>query len=188
MIDQLAALLINYYAVRSQAPVSDEDRARLTVIAQANVEECEENPIPGWPKKACVAIAANTQMWESGLLADVHAGTKRGPAGERCLMQLHRSVTAIAVAKYRITRAEWEQVEGVDLEHTKNCVRLGMRIMRWHIQRCALKYEGGGWYNVASLYNEYHRPSSTCRATPSPLSGRRATAYKNLLGKIGKME
>jgi hypothetical protein len=188
MIDQLAALLISYFAVRTQAPVSEADKARLAVIAQANVEECDEHPIPGWPRKACITLATNTEMWESGLMEKVHSGEQVGPAGERCLFQLHRSVTSIAVARYRITRAEWESTTGTDLEHTRNCARLGMRIMRWHIARCSFRYEDGGWFVMSQLYREYHHPSSTCRARLSPLSERRGVAYQTLLYKIGKME
>ena len=188
MIDQLAALLISYFAVRTQAPVSEVDKARLTVIAQANVEECDEHPIPGWPRKACITLATNTEMWESGLMEKVHSGAQVGPAGERCLFQLHRSVTSIAVARYRITRAEWESTTGTDLEHTRNCARLGMRVMRWHIARCSFKYEDGGWFVLSQLYREYHHPSAMCRAGLSPLSERRGVAYQTLLYKIGKME
>jgi hypothetical protein len=188
MLEQLTALLIDYYAARTQAPVSEADRERLAVIARANLEECDENPIPGYPRKACLAFLTNTEQWESGLKAGTHSGAVRGGAGERCLMQLHRTVTAIPSAKYRITRAEWEGVEGVDLEHTRNCVRLGMRVARWHIFRCGLRYEPGGWIQIAQLYNEYHRPSARCRAVPSPLSGRRAMAYEALVRKIGRME
>jgi len=188
MIDLLIALLVNYYAVRSGAPVSDEDRTRLATLARVNVEVCEAHPIKGWSLAQCVALVTTTQMWESGLLRKVHAGEQRGPSGERCVMQLHREVVMIPRPVYAITREEWEKIEGTDEESTRACVTLGLRALSWHITRCNIRLDGHQYLALAGLFNEYHRPSARCRAMSSWLSGRRADTWATLAAKLSRGE
>jgi len=188
MIEFLAALLFTYHTTRVppqyRHETEDARQTRIRTIAQAQVEECIENRIPGWPLKACVALGTTIAQWESGLLEEVHSGAKKGPAGEVCLFQLHRAVTAIPDKHYRITKEELEQSTGTDLDHTRMCVRLGMRIVRWHIKRCAIKYEGGGWSNTIALFAEYHHPDTYCHAYPLAMSSARAMSYQSLLHKL----
>ncbi len=190
MIEFLFTFLFHYHTGRFPEQYrheSETDREhRIQTIAQAQVDECTENPIPGWPFRACVALGSTTLQWESGLQLEVHDGTKTGPAGELCLFQLHRSVTEIPNAKYAVTVDEWRNTTGIDYDHTRNCVRLGMRVIRWHIFRCDIGYERGGWGTVARLYAEYHHPSVKCWAVMMPMSGRRAISYQYLLRKLPK--
>jgi hypothetical protein len=188
MLEKLLAIILIYHATRVPPLYRHEPEAtresRLQTVVQAITDECTENPIPGWPYRACVALGYTIPQWESGFIKEVHEGSKRGPAGEVCLFQLHRRVIGIPNPKYAITARELLDTMGVDYEHTRNCVRVGMRIARYHISRCRLKYEGGGWAPAMYLFAEYHNPSTTCQAVVLNMSGMRARSYAALLQRL----
>jgi len=186
MLEKLFAIILIYHTVRVPTlyrhEPEDTRQTRLHVIAQSIVEECTENPIPGWPFRACVTLATTIPQWESGFVEAVHSGAKVGPAGEVCLYQLHRSVVHIPNPTYRITKEELAATLGTDYEHTRNCVRLGMRVARWHVHRCSFHYRNDSqWF-----FAEYHHPSVKCNAYVSAMSRDRGRSYGKLLAKLPK--
>jgi len=188
VIEFLSALLLAYHTGRVPERYIHETQAeresRIHNIAQAQIDECLQNRIPGWPLKACVALGTTITQYESGLLEEVHSGARTGPGGELCLFQLHRAVRYIPIAKYAITEAERLDSVGTDLDHTRNCVRLGMRIVRWHISRCKIKYEGGSWSTTINLFAQYHQPTTDCYPVPFKTLSDRALTYNRLMLKL----
>jgi hypothetical protein len=157
----LFVALMKYHSQALDADPTYEDRVHM--IADAIDDVCEKHPIKGWPKVGCMALVATTAKWESGFLKEIHDG-KRGPSGEICLMQLHRSVTNIPKAEFAITKTEWENSAGSNPEHTHLCMELGLRVIAWHVTRCKLRFEGGGYSPAMLMFAEYHHPSTQCLA------------------------
>lgn len=185
MIGFLTTLLLTYY--QSRVPENmrhetiEETVSRITLISYALGKVCEEHPIPGWPYEACVALGATAVKWESGLLEKVHSGEKRGPSGELCLFQLHPGAVASDPA-YRIEN--WSTLGGTDQAATERCVDAGMKTIAYHIHRCHIGFEAGGWFSGASVFAEFHVPSSTCTASISRMSVIRGRDYQKLYRKL----
>jgi hypothetical protein len=167
LVEKLFVGLLQYHSIHVNSSYRHEPEesrhARIHMVAEAAISVCEEKPIPGWPLAGCAALVATTAKWESGFLIEIHSGAKRGPAGERCLMQLHRQVVRIPIPAFAITQAEWEDTEGVSLEQTTKCLRLGARILRYHITRCRIPFQNGSEVPARFVYAEYHHPSTQRR-------------------------
>jgi hypothetical protein len=187
LTEALFLLLLGYHSVHVNPAwrhEADEDRrARIHDIAEAVVAACkgEIDLMPGWPLAGCVALEATAAKWESGFRVEIHSGEEKGPAGELCLNQLHRTVSLIPNAKYRVTREEWLATPGLGLESTERCTFAGVKVLAWHVHRCKIRYEGGGWWPAVQIFSEYHHPSQTCGAVALPMSTRRALSYQYLL-------
>jgi hypothetical protein len=187
MVVALHGLLLGYHSVHPNPKwqqESAEDRsARLHDIAEASVAACEAeiDLMTGWPIAGCVALEATAAKWESGLRIEIHSGEEKGPAGELCLNQLHRTVSLIPNSKYRITRSEWLATPGLGIEATERCTFAGVKVLAWHVHRCKIRYEGGGWSAAMHVFAEYHHPSQSCTAAALPMSSRRAISYQYLL-------
>lgn len=191
MIEFLFALLRSYYdtrvPVRYRTETEEVLDARLMNIATALDSACKSHPFDaklGWNYASCIALAATTAKWESGLLEDVHSGKKRGPSGERCLFQIHRAVVSVPDAKYRVTAGELEQTTGTDEAATIVCVIGGVKTLGWHIHRCRIRYEDGGRYPAARVFAEYHHPYALCGAPIDGMSMARASGYQAMLHKV----
>lgn len=191
MIELLFAIFQHYYDVRVPPRYRHETDAakdeRIHNVPVAIDEACRVNPLQaslGWTHASCMALAATVVQWESGLLEDVHSGAKLGPARERCLFQIHRKALAVPDPKYRISKEQWDSLTGTDLAATTRCADAGVKILAWHVHRCRIKYEGGGWVAASLIFAEYHRPSVVCRAVLTPMSSRRGVSYATLLKKL----
>lgn len=189
MIGLLTTIFFSYYLARVPEHLRHEDveeaRARISLISYSIARACESNPIPGWPFGACVALAGTAAKWESGLMRDVHAGTKLGPSGELCLFQIHPNALASDPA-YRITKEEWNTLGGLDAEATVRCAAAGVKTLAYHIHRCHIGFENGGWVAAARVLSEYHLPSAACRASISRGSVARAMDYRGLYRKLNE--
>jgi hypothetical protein len=178
--------LLGYFTMVKSSSViesSADQEARLATIARATDEACRLHPLPGFPHHACLALSATVSVWESGLLRDVHAGDHVGPAGERCLDQIHRR-GALAMG---VEREEWMAVTGLDPEATLRCKVLGTRILAHHVRRCGFKFDGGSEYIAARIFVEYHLPSPWCKPRAFGQNAwRRAGFYKRLLKRLEK--
>jgi hypothetical protein len=166
------------------AETMTERDARYHDIAVGIDAACTRHPWPGWPHVACVALATTAAKWESGLLKTVHEGTLLGKAGERCLFQLHRKVSLVPSAKWRVTPEEWAATTGLGAEATARCADAGVRVLGWQIARCGIKYEQGGRYVASQVFAEYHMPSADCRTVISRMSDTRAGSYQAELMRL----
>lgn len=187
MIGTLTIILFNYYLSRVpehlRHETNDEALARITTISYAIGRACQEHPIPGWPIEGCVALAGTAAKWESGLTREVHAGAKLGPSGELCLFQIHPDALANDPA-YRVTREEWNTLGGIDVEATVRCATAGVKTLGYHVHRCRIGFENGGWIAAARVFSEYHLPSTACHAAISRMSVSRAMDYRALYRKL----
>lgn len=190
--------LLGYHSVKVGSAYKEENRvqqeARLAVISTQIVEACEAHPIEHLTLTACVALASTTAKWESGLLAAIHEGTKKGPSGELCLFQLHHGVTNIPNPKWAITHEEWAAAPGLSPEATRRCADLGVRVLGWHVHRCWAKWhnprivgdagEPGFLIRVERVFAEYHHPDTACYSTVLPMSLIRRESFRELLEKL----
>ena len=162
----------------------DERDARYRDIALAIDAACRAHPWPGWPHKACVAMATTAAKWESGMLRTVHEGSKVGAAGEKCLFQLHRKTTLAPLNKWHIAMTEWEQLTGLGPEATARCADAGVRVLGWQVARCRIKFARGDRWPAAQVFGEYHFPSATCDAPPGAMGFARAGSFVSLYEKL----
>jgi len=190
MSDKLYAELLEYHAGRvdltHRHETEEERQERIRWIADAIPKACVEIPFDaqlGWTFEKCVALGTTTAKWESGLVREVHAGTKRGPSGERCLFQLHRLVSAVPDPKYRVTPEELALTVGLSLEATERCAVAGIKTLGWHIHRCGFRADD--YLAPAYIFAQYHLPSNThCRVLPTRMNSLRASSYRHLLAKL----
>lgn len=115
--------------------------ARVENIAEAIADETDDSRL---------AFAALTKWWwESGrFLRAVHAGELRGDGGKAaCLGQLHQTLGWVS-------RPEWLASQGTDLDATRVCARITIRVLRMHADRCRLTRP---WSEpqVAQLFGAY---------------------------------
>lgn len=194
----LAASLLKYHATRipehMRGETEPERVARITMIAEKVVEACRLEKFPkglGWNELGCVVQEATVIKWESGLLREVHSGEKRGPAGEVCLNQLHRTVTQIRDPRYAITEEELAASVGLDPEATLVCFRLGVRVLAHHVNRQRIMMERGGYWSSARLFEEYHKPTPTgidppVMYPPSQMSLKRGMSFQLLYRQLAQ--
>jgi len=171
VIEALYALLLGYHTLKVGSSYALEDReaqkARLHDIAEAAVESCRAHPLwfmvgkkkVTWPLAGCVAVSSTMPKWESGLLKEIQSGERLGPAGERGLFQLHRTVTKIPDPRWHITAEEWRAIGGLTPEDTRHQTDLGVRVLGWHVYRCQIAFKGADLMHLARLFAEYHHPS-----------------------------
>lgn len=118
-----------------------ERRARVGNIAQAIASETDD------PRMAFAALTK--WWWESGrFLRAVHAGELRGDGGKAaCLGQLHQTLGWVS-------RPEWLASQGTDLDATRVCARITVRVLRMHADRCRI---AGPWseHQVAQIFGAY---------------------------------
>lgn len=193
LVEFLAASLLAYFATRHPDIVIPETpaelRARVAMIGEMSVRACDEEfPAAGFPggfpREVCVAWIVTVAKWESGLWVTVHAGTRKGPGGETCLVQIDRQAAQIPNPRFRVTLEEWKTLSGTDPAATLRCLRAGVRILGWHAKRCGLTWKGDGYLSLQSqtLFSEYHRPGG-CYGLARQ-SADRASSAAILLGKI----
>ena len=188
---QLYGALLGYHSQKVGGAYTlenrEEQKSRLAVIATAIVETCEAHPIEHLNLRGCAALEATAVKWESGLLRAIHEGSQRGPSGELCLNQLHRTVIQIPNPKWAITHEEWLNSTGLDLASTTRCTTLGVRVLGWHVHRCWRK-----WVHIKTLdekiehiWAEYHIPDSqSCMSQVSHMSVMRAESFRELALKL----
>jgi len=187
---QLYSALLGYHSQKVGSAYKlenrDEQKARLAVITTAIVETCEAHPIEHLNLRGCAALEATAVKWESGLLRAIHEGTQLGPAGERCLNQLHRTVTQIPNPKWAITHDEWLNSTGLSLAATQRCTTLGVRVLGWHVHRCWRKWSSKKLdEKVEHIFSEYHIPDSAgCMSHVSHMSVMRAESFRELALKL----
>jgi len=190
LAEQVFADLHDYGKAREpDGPIGetlDERDARYHDVAVGIDAACTAHPWPGWPHVACVALATTAAKWESGLLRTVHEGTLLGKAGERCLFQLHRKVSLVPSARWRVSENEWAQTTGLGAEATARCADAGVRVLGWQIARCGIRYESGGRFVAAQVFAEYHHPDARCQAVVSHMSDVRAGSYVAALRRLQK--
>jgi hypothetical protein len=136
----------------------------------------------GWTFEQCVALVGAGAKWESGLVREVHSGDRRGPAGERCLLQLHRLVSAVPDPKYRVTPEELAATVGLSAEATYHCALAGVKTFAWQIHRCRI--HGNEFTAAAAAFSLYHHPSTNCEYVLSGMPAMRAKSYRALLAKL----
>ncbi len=136
----------------------------------------------GWTFTQCVAFGATMAKWESGLMMEVQAGTRKGPAGELCLFQLHRLVSAVPDPKYRVTPEELAATVGLDAEAAYRCAYAGVKTIAWQIHRCRLRADD--FTAPAAAFSLYHHPDQHCEFVLSGMPTDRARGYRALLTKL----
>lgn len=185
---QLFHALLGYHSVKVGSTYKtenrDEQKSRLATIATATVEQCSLHPIEHMGLVRCVGIVATTAKWESGLLQEIHSGKQRGPAGELCLVQLHRQVVQIPHPKWRITHDEWLATPGLDYAATSRCIGLGVRVHGWHAHRCWMKWHDPVQGRVEREFAEYWHPNTGCSAIVQLPSILRAESWRELDEKL----
>jgi hypothetical protein len=171
---------------------SDADRhARIQRIVDVNIRVRDEAPILGFPIEACLSLLTTAEQWESGLERKVHAGEKKGPGGELCLVQVHERATrevADYVDRFYITKDEWKSLPGLDEEATYRCARAGWKIMSKHITRCHIRFDGASRSMASNIYAEYHTPSNNCRALWGKTISERGVTYTIIYRKLVKAQ
>lgn len=165
----------------------EQRQERIRWIADGIPRACVENADLfdtrlGWTFKQCVAFGATMTKFESGLVKEVQEGTRRGPAGEICLFQLHRLISAVPDPKYRVTPEELAATVGLDAEAAYHCAYAGVKTIAWQIHRCGLRADS--FTAPAEMFAEYHRPSQSCNATLTRMDSLRASGYRALLTKL----
>jgi hypothetical protein len=168
LAEALAALMLPWFARQHAAAIPietlDETRARIGIVAEESVTACELEPVPGFPLAGCVALVATAAKWESALWETIHSGARLGPAGERGITQLHRTVSSVPFARWRVTAEEWRALGGTSREATRHQMRMTARVLGWHAFRCRVVYRGPENIGPAwRLFSEYHRPRPDCR-------------------------
>jgi hypothetical protein len=186
MIDYLAILtklLIDYHSGRvvpEWRHETEESRiARIERIARGNIRACEQQPVGRFQFDECLALVSTLEKFESGLILEVHAGTTLGKAGERCLGQLHRTVTKVP-DKHRITPEELEATTGLSQDATNVCALGIAKTFAHHSHRCTID-PNRSWLDVAVLFTEYHSPGM---CVGSGAGGKRARAYQTMVRQI----
>jgi hypothetical protein len=179
--------LLAYHAGRVDLPhrheTEEQRQERIRWIADAIPQACADFPFDmGWTFEQCVALVSAGAKWESGLLKEVHAGDRRGPAGERCLLQLHRLVSAVPDPKYRVTPEELAATVGLSAEATYHCALAGVKTFAWQIHRCRI--HGNEFTAAAAAFSLYHHPSTNCEYVLSGMPAMRAKSYRALLAKL----
>lgn len=159
------------------------------MISEQTVRACrEEFPAGGFPgglpEPECVALLTTLERWESGLWVTVHSGERKGPGGETCLVQIDRRASEVPNPRFRVTRAEWETLAGLDPAATLRCLRAGVRILGWHAKRCGIVWKGSGYFGGQAqiLFAEYHRPGRCIGLAPQ--ASDRAVAASRLADRI----
>lgn len=168
---------------------NDERHARIHRIADQDVRVCDEHPLPGYPIEACLALLMTIEQWESGLERGVHEGTKRGPGGELCLVQIHERATRDVAdydERFYITKEEWRALPGLDDESTYRCAWAGWKTLSKHITRCHVRFDGASWTMAAKVFAEFHRPSPYCRAVWSATISQRGATYARIYRELRK--
>ena len=163
----------------------EQRQERIRWIADGIPQACAEFPLDeklGWTLEQCVALEGALAKWESGLVKEVHSGDKRGPAGERCLVQLHRLVSAVPDPKYRVTPEELAATTGLSAEATERCALAGVKTLAWQIHRCRLK--ANDFVAPAAAYSLYHHPDEHCEYVLTKMNTDRARSYRALLTKL----
>lgn len=189
--DRLAEILIKYHGQRVDSAHihknenEEERQARIRIVAEQIDIACNEHPFDvslGWTHVQCDALASAAAQWESGLLEDVHSGAKRGPAGERCLFQLHRYVSAVPNPKYRVTPEELVATTGTGVEATHTCAVAGVKTLGWQIHRCRLR--AGDFVSAAAAFSLYHHPTVNCEYVLSGMPAARARSYRGIEARL----
>jgi hypothetical protein len=160
-------------------------KERMRWIGDGIVAACETVPLErklGWRPLDCVALAAIMAEWESGLMIQVQSGEKRGPAGEIGLWQLHRFVSAVPNASYRVSPQDLKDMVGLSPVATVLQALGGVKTIGWHVHRCQL-HRSDVW-TVARIFAEYHHPSVKCNAVVDTMSMQRSASYRNLLHRL----
>ena len=120
-----------WYRPGSEPETPLERAQRIQTIVEAIALETAEPPeLWPWPAED-LALAVLVMTWsESGRWRlEVHHGSRMGDKGRaRCLAQVWPGFLA--------TRSEWRRSAGSDLESTRLCVRLAVRHLTFHADRC----------------------------------------------------
>lgn len=190
--ERLAGELESYFKIRVDSThrheTPEETTARMLQIATGAVDACTSqialfDPQKlGWTENKCIALVTTAAKWESGLIKETHAGTHRGPAGERCLVQLHRLVSAIPNPIYRITPEELAATTGLDDEATHACMHEGVKALAWQIHRCG--YRADDFLAPVKTFSQYHHPRACDDYVLSGMPAWRAASFRSLLKKI----
>lgn len=188
----LTAMLLKYHATRVHerywGETGEDRKARIERIATSDVRACQTVKLPGsWTFAGCLAALVMVEEWESGLERGVHAGEKKGPGGELCLIQANHRVTrpgAIRNPDYQVTEEEWESLPGLDQEATDRCAFAGAKILMYHASRCPITFAGDSWWMGARLAAEYHLPSNDCKAVVLPMHSHRGMTYASVYRKL----
>jgi hypothetical protein len=155
------------------APASEHERYETTAKALAQVHA---EFLPQWPDSPVTLAAAQLTIidFESNMLRGVHDGTIRGPAGEVCLMQVHR------------TNGFWDryagsldELAGTDLESTIKCIRVGTATLVWAANRCLKQHYRKNF--GPAMFSAYHL-GGQCWASPERF--KRARKMREIVGML----
>lgn len=195
--DRLTALLADYHVHRVDSAhrvgeTEAERLERMRRLASGLLSACDAvfpalvDSRLGWDRTRCVALGAATIEWESGLLLEVHSGKRLGPAGERCVFQLHRKVSAVPDPRYRVTAEDLARVNGVDAESTDLCTLSGVKTIAWQIHRCGLRADD--FAAPAKLFSLYHHPRLCDDYVLSGMPAQRARTYRWIDARLRSLE
>lgn len=156
-----------------------ENPERVAVVAVAS-EQAQAVLLPTWPrynKKGSVtprslsAAIAAVVIEESGLDVAVHGGSKRGLAGEVCLMQIHPSNPQWQ----RHGAPSFDALGGTDLQATTWCILAGGQSLLSSLNYCWRKRFWSNW--AQAMFTSYHLGHS-CWLSPGAY---RRTGYMRRL-------
>jgi hypothetical protein len=171
---------------------------RIAAFVSDVVDEADQHA-----KRAGLSVLDHTALGlafaynESALAWEAHAGkpwpgrpSPFGPAGERCLFQMHRSAYMVPIDYWRpFERDDWIGLVGLSPAATRRCAHAGMITIGWHANLCrgylrTLTADDRVWFG-ATIAAQYHRPSLPCGQL-SVGSMRRGRLYAALRYQITK--
>lgn len=112
-----------------------------------------------FPQRALLgAILAATSLKESGLWESVHDGSRRGPSGEICLMQIHPVNT-----QWKAWAPSFESLAGTTVAATELCFLAGGQSLTSALNRCWARKYHKNW--LEAMFTSYHY-SAKCWLSP----------------------
>ena len=177
----------------------DERATRIGGFVSDVVDEADTHaPRAGLSVIEGTALGLAFAYNESALAWEVHAGkpwpgrpSPFGRAGERCLLQLHRTASAVPLDDWRPFELEdFEALTGLDAAATRRCARAGVLAITWHAHLCRgylrqHRDRGDHVWVGATIAGQYHRPALEC-GTLSIGSIRRGKLYAAILYQLQK--
>lgn len=135
-----AAMYMAIFA--SELPTEyNKDPARFATIALA-AEQVVEEQLPTWrrnPNELGAAVVT-AMVFESGGWRSVHEGTRLGPTGDICLMQIHPGN-----GTWKRYAKAFSDLAGLGLEATKRCISTGARTLVTSLRHCHRKRYFKNW-------------------------------------------
>jgi hypothetical protein len=146
----------------------------LSTIVSAAAEEAQTAAGWRWSRADLLVLVLVTTYEESGRFdVAVHAGKKLGDHGQaRCLGQVHPGLLA--------PRREWLGSTGTDLEATRVCMRLVVRVLVAS-SRCVADGRELNEYQIARIVTAY---ATGNRCTPIGIARTRARFWSSLLAQL----